>query len=254
MKSLEGYSSKVKVMWILAALLVIISCKKENKSDCLKSTGNIIKEERVAGDIKAIELYDQINLIITQDTVNKITVEGGEHLLPLIITEMNNDTLVIKNNNKCNWVRSFKKEINVHLSVKDLAQIVSYGSGDITSTNTLTNDLFILEMWTGGGSADLSINAIYSYFKIHTGSSDITVKGYATSNFIYIRGNGWMWLDDLITNYTSVTSLGTGDCYVNADQTLNISIYYLGNVYYSGNPNLSIIYTDTSGTGKLIKQ
>ncbi len=248
------YTKKVKIILMFAALLVMISCKKENRSDCFKSTGNIIKEERVAGNIKKIELYENINLIITQDTVNKITVEAGEHLLPLIITEMDNDTLVIKNNNKCNWVRSFKKEINVYVTVKDLAQITTYGSGDVISTNTLTNDFLMLEMWSGGGSADLTINATESYFKIHTGSSDITVKGFSNSNYIYLGGNGWMWCDNLFTNFTEVTSLGTGDCYVNVSQALNVSIYYIGNVYYSDNSNLSIIYTDTSGAGKLIRQ
>lgn len=254
MKNSEGYPGKVKIMLMLAALLVMISCKKENRSDCFKSTGNIIKEERVAGDIKKIEINENINLIITQDTVNKIIVEAGEHLLPLIITEMDNDTLVIKNNNKCNWVRSFKKEINVYVTVKDLAQITTYGSGDITSTNTLTNDFFMLEMWSGGGSADLTINASESYFIIHTGSSDITVKGFSNFNYIWLHGNGWMWCDSLFTNYTVVSSLGTGDCYVNVSQALNISIHYIGNVYYSEYPNLSIIYRDTSGTGKLIPQ
>lgn len=247
------YTKKVKIILIFAALLVMISCKKENRSDCFKSTGNIIKEERVAGDIKKIELYENVNLIITQDTVNKIIVEAGENLLPLIITEMDNDTLVIKNNNKCNWVRSFKKEINVYVTVKDLARIITYGSGDVISTNTLTNDFFMLEMWSGGGSADLTINASESYFKIHTGSSDITVKGFSNFNYIYLGGNGWIWCDNLSTNYTVVNSLGTGDCYVNASQTLNVSIFNIGNVHYSGDP-LSIIYTDTSGTGELIQQ
>lgn len=237
---------------IILLLFLLYSCKKENMGDCFKSTGKIIKEERIAGDIKVIELNDNINLIITQDTANKITVEAGEHLLPLIITEMENDTLVIKNNNRCNWMRSYKKEINVHLTVQDLAQITSYGSGDITSTNTLTNNFFMLEMW-GASSAELTINANNSYFKIHSGSADITVKGFAKSNYIYLRGNGWMWLDDLITNYTEVLNLGTGDCYVNASQILDVSIHYIGNVYYSGDP-LSIIYTDTSGIGELIRQ
>lgn len=232
--------------------LSFISCKRENSSDCFKSTGNIIKEERVAGDIKTIELKSSINLIISQDTVNKITVEAGENLLPLIITEMNNDTLVIKNNNKCNWVRSFKKAINVYLTVTDLAQITSYGSGDITSTNTLTNNFFMLEMWTGGGSANLNINASISNFKIHTGSGDITVKGFSNFNYIYIRSNGWMWCDSLFTNYTEVNSLGTGDCYVNTYQTLNVSIYYKGNVYYSGNPPK--VNAEITGSGELIRQ
>lgn len=243
-----------KFLFIISAIfffIVISSCKKENRCDCFKGTGKVITEIRTPADFTRIDLHDNINLIITQDSINKISVEGGEKLLPNLQTEFADNRLIIKNNNKCNWVRSYKNKFNVYVSAKSLKRIEYFGSGNITSTNTLVPDTLEINCWNASGKINIIANTHNNYLKIHTGSTDLYVSGNTNDNFLYNTSNGFAHIENLHTNNNIVVSNSTGDCYVNADQTLDVTIKYIGNVYYYGNP--STIKTNITGEGRLIK-
>ena len=76
--------------------------------DCLKSTGDIIKEQRFVKDFTTLVVHDNIFVTLTQDTENSLEVEAGENLLSLIKTDVDGGTLTITNDNSCNWVLSYK--------------------------------------------------------------------------------------------------------------------------------------------------
>jgi hypothetical protein len=219
--------------------------------DCFKGTGKVITEIRTPFDFTRIELNDNINLIITQDSINKISVEGGEKLLSNIQTEFVDSKLIIKNNNKCNWVRSYKNKFTVYVSAKNLKRIEYFGSGNITSTNTLVADTLEINCREASGKIDIMANTQNNFLRIHTGSTDMYVSGNTNENFLYNTSNGFAHLENLHTNNNTVVSNTTGDCYVNADQKLDVTIKYIGNVYYYGNP--AAINTNISGKGQLIK-
>jgi len=233
-------------------MLYINSCKKENMGDCLKSTGDITTEERVAGQFHRILLEDDINLIITQDTFCKIEIEAGENLIPLVNTVIEGDTLTITNGNTCNWVRSYKNEINVFVTVKDLRILTYSGSGNITSTNTIKTNNFLVEQKSGSGNIDISIDTDTSDMQYHTGAGDITLSGKSEMSFLYNSSNGFLYCSDLQTTKTFVSNSGTGDIYLNVDSSLIAFIHFVGSIFYKGNP--SEIEEVNDGTGKLIKQ
>jgi hypothetical protein len=96
---------------IMTISLFSLSCNKENRCDCFKSTGDITSESRNISDFKKIILEDNINLYITPDTIYSLTIEAGAHLLKSIKTEVTDSCLILKNENKCNWVRNYKDKI-----------------------------------------------------------------------------------------------------------------------------------------------
>ncbi len=226
-------------------------CKKESMLDLFKSTGKIVKEQREAGYFDKIQLEDNINLIITQDTINKIVVQAGKNLLKLIKTDVKDNCLNIHNDNKCNWVRSFDKEINVYVSLKNLQNIYYSGSGKISTTNTIVTDYLEVNIKSGSNVVDLSIDANVSWFNIHTGPGDIKICGNSEVNYLYSAGSGIANCRDLITGYTFITNKGTNNCYINVTKELEAKIKYFGDIYYTGNPYL--VTTDITGEGKLIK-
>src|SRR5690242_20273176 len=85
--------------------LLLFSCKKESLFDCFKSTGDIVTERRNIGTFTETIIYNNVNVIIVQDSLTYLEINAGENLLPLITTEIRNGKLIIENNNKCNWVR-----------------------------------------------------------------------------------------------------------------------------------------------------
>ncbi len=229
---------------------ILFSCKKESSCDCFKSTGTVESEYRdVTEPFTRIEANDIVNVYITDDSIRSIRVEAGKHLIPLISTEISNGVLHLGNHNKCNWVRSFKIPINVYVSAPHLRDIISYGTGNLYSTNTLHADTLGIESW-GSGHFELSLQTQVSFCTLHNGVGDAVFTGSSGINYIYSGGYGVADLRNFDTDTSVIDNRGTGDFYVNTMNQLSASIRSYGNVYYKGNP--STIWSDVTGEGKLL--
>lgn len=226
------------------------SCHKENRWDCVKSTGTIIKQTRTIPEIHTIDIDNKLNVFITQDTVNSLVVEAGKNIIDNIETSVIGDRLLIKNNNKCNFMRSYKAPITIYVSIKNLTTINYLGGGTVKSTNTLICDTLTINCSNGSDTVKLDVNANTVQAFMHTGVADIIISGKCNRAFAYSRGQGFIRLQNLESSYVYCNSSGTGDFYVWADNEMEILLQYVGNVYYKGNPKITI---DThTGKGNLI--
>jgi hypothetical protein len=242
--------SCVALLVLLAVLSAIISCNKSG-ADCFTSTGTIIRQSRPVSDFDTIIARENVDIILTQDSVNSVVVEAGENIIDGIKTVCTNSQLEIDNTNKCNWVRSYDKPLIVYAHVKNLRKIYYLSAGNISSTNVLTPSSFLLDVWGGCGSINLSLNTVQGFIYEHLGTADITIKGRVIFNSVVAGDYGLLQLKDLITDYTYVANSGSNDCYVNSNRYLDATIHSIGNIYYTGNPDT--VHAHIDGTGKLIE-
>jgi hypothetical protein len=135
--------------------------------------------------------------------------------------------------------------------VKNLRKIYYLSAGNITSTNVLTSGSFILDVWGGCGSIDLSLNVIQGFIYEHLGTADITVRGRAIYSSVVLGDFGPLQLKDLRTDFSYVSNSGTNDCYVNALKFLDATIMSIGSIYYTGKPDS--LSAHITGNGKLIE-
>jgi len=225
-------------------------CEKENSCDCLKSTGPVVTEKRSLESFHRLEVTKNVIVTLHQDTVEYVEVEAGSHLIDLVKTEVSNGVLRITNDNKCNWVRSYDIEINVHVHLKDLDYIDHSGSREIRCADTLQLDY--LDIYENN-SADihLLLNADQVYARQMVGGGDIYLSG--NSHFCYTFGGsfGYIYAQDFVSDAVNVHHNGTGEVHVNAISTLRVFIEGKGDVYYKGSP---VIDSDITGTGNLISE
>lgn len=246
-KTLQLY----KFFTLLVVACLAISCDKDSK--CLKTSGTNITEERLVNQsFESIELNNKINLIITQDSITSLKVEAGSNLMPMISTEIIHNQLVIKSDNKCSFLRSYTKPINVYLSTPNLKIINYKGNGDITATNVLYFPEFIINSEGGTGSVILGIVSDKINLYQHSGPADFTFVGFTKDLYVYSLGTGWFFLDNLYSQTAHVSSNGTGDVTVNTNNTLRVELRYIGNVNYFGNPVIDV--TEHSGSGIIVKK
>lgn len=242
---------KILIYLFILASLLFASCKKENMGDCFKGTGNIITESRELPFFDSIYVETNINVFITIDsTVREVKVEAGENLLPHIITKVENGKLLIRNNNRCNFARSYKKEITVHITLPVIKAIASDSQGFIKSTNTLRSDTVDITI-KNAGDIDLKLDVRHVLTHMH-GAGDVILSGKTGVHEIHAVGNSFIRCADLFTGYTFIWANTTGNIYVNATKGLGVTIVGSGNVYYSGNPQ--VITSKTTGTGQIIEQ
>jgi len=239
--------------------LFLSECKKDNLCDCFKSTGGDIRSERNTNPFHYIWLESKIDLVLTQDTIEHVAVVAGGHLIDKIETTVSHDTLFIRNHNICNFVRSYGRHITAYVSVKFLREVLYWGAGDVSCTNSLLglsgNDTIIgFESFEGSGNVVLNIKAKASNLAIHTGPANIQLTGTVPMIYLYNFGNGVIHTDDVSADKIYLDCDCTGSNYIRSSSVqnslLNASILGTGNVYCHGIPG-TLIQND-SGGGKLI--
>lgn len=241
-------------IFLTVMVLFLLSCKKENMGDCFKGKGKTVTESRSIGSFKAIELRDRINLHLNYSTTATpdLKVKAGENLQGLIVTEVKGNTLFIKNSNKCNWVRSFKNEIDVYLNVQQLKDFTYYGSGEVNFNNTLETDSFRLEMWEASGNLILDIKADYISLKSNTGPADVVAKGECREFISYMNGLGTIDAKNVQSEKALAVNRNKGKLIINVSNELTADISGSGDIECYGSP--STIDLKKSGSGSLIQR
>lgn len=242
---------KATVLFI-SLLLVFTNCNKDHLFDCVKSTGDEILQYRSSAAFCNINMKDNVDVILYSDTDNFIQVFAGAHLINGIITEVENGTLYIRNENKCNWVRSFANKYIVKVGLRNPQKIQSYGSGSITCMDSIKTNEFFFDSWNASGSYQLLMNNHISHLVNNIGRADIQAKGYSGVVFSYINDVGILEASQLIVDYFYIRNSSTGSCTIHVEKEMSAEINYTGNIYYSGNPYR--VDKQITGSGKLILQ
>lgn len=231
---------------LIISLIILCSCSKPD--DCVKSTGKIIEEERPLSSFSVIHVSDNVQLHLTDNGGSTIRVKAGENIISNIETKVIGNVLFITNENKCNWLRSYKKDIIVYVGAKDIETVYNYGSANINSDWLNKEALFFHHY--GNGDVHLKINSKRIWMDMdHLG--DFNIEG-TTHLFNATSLNlGELKAQNLLADTIWLTSDAQGHCYVRPTKIIGASIKNSGNVYYYGNP-ISASAART-GTGQLIK-
>jgi hypothetical protein len=229
--------------------LTFFSCEKGDQFDCIKSTGKTIHQVRSVPTFTTIHLEDNINLVLTNGNSGTITVEAGENLQKKIITKSEGGHLFINNENKCNWVRSYKKLIKVYIGVTQLNDIFHTGYGDISTEGVLNKNSLIIHNYSNG-NIHLNMNSEKLWIDMDKLSS-FTIEGRADTVNALTYHMSKLNTENLQCHAFFLNSKSESDAKIRTDNILNVTFENKGNVYYSGNPvNIS---QHGSGNGKLIK-
>lgn len=249
-------SSKIGIASLLVLFLItLFSCKKEDLNGLFKSTGSNVTIERDASQpFHRIYLNDDINLVLTQGSGYRITLEGGENMLPGIVTSVDSNTLVISNTNKFNWTRSYNRKITAYVTLTDLSELTYNATSRVSCTDTIRNYDSITVLAVGGsGYIDLTVSAIKTKLAIFKGcSADMKIKGFSGESFLYTAGYGLLACDSLNSTLVFMRSLSSNNCYIRFSRRLEYELMGIGDIWYYG-PSYGVAGNIT-GSGMLIKK
>ncbi len=235
----------------MIAMSFLQSCEKGVK-DCFYNSGNLTNEYRNIGDFNSILLRDNVNLILTQSDTVGVRIESGKNLIGGIETNVNESgVLEIRNHNGCNWIRSYNTPINVHLSYIQIDSIEYRSIGDITTTNVMDSYMFWLNVQEGAGTIAMELNVNTLYCALNYGTADIKLTGKCHLVYTYSASFGLIDMVDLESGIVFANNRSSNNMFVNAQETLGVSIGSIGDIYYKGNP--FDITIEKTGTGNLIK-
>ena len=214
-------------------LLLLTGCKKKG---CFESSGSTTTSARTVTPFSEIHAYDNINIVLKQDTAESITIEAGSNLQPYIKADIDNYVLSLRNNSGCSWLKGPSETITAYISVKSLATLQLHGSGNISGANTINSSNFTLDSYEAVSSVKLDLHASLASFIIRDENAEYTLSGDVGYATLYCGMKGTMDLRNLKLQNTEVDQRSVRDLYVWATDHLTVRVQYKGNVYYKGSP------------------
>jgi hypothetical protein len=236
-------NSRHIILFVLIGWLAVTACGKDSR--CGKSTGEIQTFTRDLNVFDSLYLDDKIDVILKPSTVNRATVSCGKNLANFVMTEVKGHELRIRNDNRCNFLRSYKKPISVTLEYTALWKINLRGGGKVSCADTIIQPYLEIDGKVCSGDFDLLLHTDSIRINLHTGNSNVVAKGKTNYAYFYSGGTSIIDATQLNTGYCFATNNGSGNFKVDANHYLYAYIGDLGYIYYTGNA-----YADKKINGK----
>ena len=228
-------------------LLPFLACNKENAPDCFQKGGEEKSLQRIVPfHPESIKCYDLVDVELFQSDVPFVEVSGPQNLLPELITEFENASLEIRNENTCNIVRSYKPRLKVKIGVNsDFAYLELNGQGDVFSSDTLRTDKLEVVAQESVGDVSLILNCDDLKCINHAGVSNFSFRGEGRKAEFFHQGYASMNSEDFTASEVYSNNNSIGELKVFSNAYLFAFIGSRGNLYYKGAP----IQVDASVTG-----
>ncbi len=228
---------------LIGLLVFLISCNSENAPDCFQNAGDLKRVEVNVPSFVNITVFENLNLVLRQGEEQKVEIESGEFLLNDISAEVEDNRLVLRNDNGCNFIRDYGLS-TVFVTSPDIEQVRS-STGLLISSDGVLNypNLSLVsesfnnpETETTDGSFDLqvasetvsiTVNGI-AYFKLR-GQTNIFSIGIAA-------GDSRIEAEELVAENVVINHRGTNDILVNPQQRISGVIRGTGDVISVNRP------------------
>ena len=200
----------------------------------VKGNGKVSTITKITSDYDAVKCAGFMDFKIVNGTEGKITIKGESNLLEHILTEVKNNTLVVKVENNKNLRPSNNKSIEITIPVKSINALSLSGSGDLVNEGTIKEDKLKISL-TGSGDVELRVQTNSLVSKVN-GSGDMTLEGKTTNLIAKVTGSGDLDNYNLEAENTEAYVTGSGDLKVVSNKKLKAKVTGSGDIKYKGNP------------------
>lgn len=243
------------LFYFFVIITALGACKKPEDRRCLKTIGEDSTKEIEVDSFDRVYLKEHIHYVLVQDTVEKVVVKGGKNLLNFINVQVVDGRLEIMNENKCSFLRSYDREVEVEIHFKELINIHYEGTETLTNKGTLELGWLVVLIRDGAGPVNLNFNADAVFTTISHGWGDFTYSGSVGYANLIVKSNGYCDTYGLnVQDSLTVVSYTPGTVKVNANNALmKAEIGGSGDIWYKGVP-VGEPVLNRYGSGELINK
>ncbi|HEY2580262.1 MAG TPA: head GIN domain-containing protein [Mucilaginibacter sp.] len=206
---------------------VLSSCR----FSCVHGSGKEASETRNVGHFSRIEISGGYRIVLKQDSSFSLKITADDNLLKYIKTDIDGSGLRIHSNrNMCN-----SGQITVNIGVANLDEIKASGGVEVESDGKINTKDIAFKL-SGATKITMDLNAANVTTR-GSGSTELNLKGQATSHDIELSGAGTVKALDFVVSKCNIETSGVGHCEVNVLNTLNVHSTGASEVKYRGNPS-----------------
>ncbi len=139
----------------------------------IHGNGKVVKEERNVSGFEALDVSNGIEVLVAQDSFEKVTVEVDENILKMLKTEVSGGKLKIYLEESILHAKSLK----VYVTMKQLKSVETSSGSEVKSTAKINVEKLKLNS-SSGSSITMEVTAIHLSAESSSGS-DIKISGAA---------------------------------------------------------------------------
>lgn len=213
--------------------LVIMMLISQSFISCIhgiRGSGKVIKSERQLRNFNSIRVSNGLDLILTQDSLEKVMVETDENLQKIIKTEVSNGKLKIYTTEKISWGSAMK----VYVTVKSINSLEASSGADVKSASTLNLPDFKISASSG---ADIKLTLSCRDLQTESSSgSDISVSGKTGKLMVQCSSGSDVNAEKLDSEICSVKASSGSDVKVSVSKRIEAHASSGSDIKVIGNP------------------
>ncbi|GGF13604.1 GIN domain-containing protein [Hymenobacter cavernae] len=237
------------IVGLAAFLPLLTGCGDGHETDCLKSTGKVVTERRNLAPFHIVTAYDNVDVLLVQDTATYAEVRAGKNLQEDIELTVQNGQLTIHNTSRCNWVRTYNTPRELTLHLPRLTDLFLRGQGNVRTLSNFRADTVFCHL-VGAGDFNLDLTSNYIGFDTYE-LGDVELHGRTNELHYTLGGSGSFRAGGFQTRdfYFQSNVGSTGDAHIAVSRLLAGNHAGTGTLYYSGNPTI----LNLTSKGKVVK-
>jgi hypothetical protein len=233
--------------YIVVFSLVVLMITLQSCSNIV-ANHHIVTEQRQVTGFTEVELSNQCDVVIENDSVFNVSVTAPDNIMTDIKTDVTGGVLKITTPSNIN-INMNGEVATVHIKMPHpLNRVAISGSGNIDILSAFPH-LSHIEI---SGSGNINANVAFAPVSLYTnisGSGNISLTGTSVNHTMTISGSGNIQGQNFVTANATCTISGSGNIYTTANSSLNATISGSGNIEYWGSPSVN---SNISGSGVLI--
>jgi len=209
-----------------------------------------VKITRPINGITNITLASYGDLVITQGNKNSLTIETTKKNENNLIFKKEGKTLILKTKNNDNFISNFwgffdssNNSLTYNITLKNINEINSKGSGNITSKGNISSKNLTFKLLGSGNVNMVNINASNVNLTC-SGSGNVNIESLIVKDNIKIKlaGSSNVKIDSLNTDSLNSSVFGSGNITISSGSANSQHSSVMG----SGNYSASGFKTDTT--------
>jgi hypothetical protein len=162
------FQHSLMAMWLIVFALTADSCFAH-----VHGNGKVVKEERSISGFDAIAVSNGIDVLISQDTFEKVVVEADENIQKILKTELKEGKLKIYLDEGVNNASKMK----VYVTLKQLKSLEGNSGADVRSASRINAESLKIHA-SSGSDVKMEVSCSQLFLDSSSGS-DLTVSGSA---------------------------------------------------------------------------
>ena len=247
----------MKIILYIVSFGLLLGCNSENALDCFQDSGDIVTQEFVVEEFNRIQVWERVQLIITQGETQRVIIETGENLLNEIKLTVLDSVLTVSDRNSCNFVREYDVT-KVYITSPNIKQIRNSSGLTVESRGVLRYPFLDL---VSEDRLSLGEYHIDGDFRLNLDVDWLNINANGVSRF-YLTGKTWggffglyggdvrVEAENLEVQQLSFYQRSTNKMIVNPKQLIRGQIRGIGDVISKNRP--PIVEVEELYTGRLI--